>query len=150
MWSSVFTRNGIKMNFKYIYAVLFFSFCRFEGCIKTPKYSVGVKRFRRARLLKSERTLPGCRNACKDKSIAGKCYNGGKCVNKVVRRECDCKGTGYYGSNCSQGRNYRDFFPLWFSKFRQDKLKVYKSPTTCGYITYSYYFRERGKNWMHK
>ena len=88
----------------YIYAVLFFYFSRFEGCMKTPKYSVGVKKFRRARLLKTERTLPGCRNACKDERIAGKCYNGGKCVNKVVRRECDCEGTGYYGSNCSQGR----------------------------------------------
>ena len=92
----------------------FFSL-RFDGCVKTPKYAVGNKKFRRARLLKTERTVPGCRDACKDSSFTGNCYNGGKCVNKIVRRECDCKGTGYHGFNCSEGKRNMAMKPVSFS-----------------------------------
>lgn len=31
-----------------------------------------------------------------------KCKHGGICVDLVVKTECDCKGTGYYGRFCER------------------------------------------------
>lgn len=101
---------GIKRLIQFHKLQLLFLSPRFEGCMKTPKFATGKKKLRRARLLKSERTIPGCRDACKTPSFGGKCHNGGKCVNRIVRRECDCRGTGFNGPNCSRGK--RDFLDL--------------------------------------
>ncbi|XP_068747763.1 neurexin-3-like [Montipora capricornis] len=96
----------------------------FEGCIKTPKYAVGNENFRRARLLETKRTVRGCRNACKDSSFSRKCLNGGKCVNGIVRRECDCRRTGFFGSNCSQAIVQDSIKGLRFSgRFSSDSLQ---------------------------
>lgn len=75
--------------------------------MKTPKFAVGDQKLRRASLWKSERAVEGCRDACQDPSFGGKCYNGGKCVNKIVRRECDCSKTRFNGPNCSRGNRYK-------------------------------------------
>ncbi|RMX38546.1 hypothetical protein pdam_00010215 [Pocillopora damicornis] len=91
----------IKWNFRDSFSTAL-AFGGFEGCIKTPKFAVGDQKLRRASLWKSERAVEGCRDACKDPSFGGKCYNGGKCVNKIVRRECDCSKTRFNGPNCSR------------------------------------------------
>ncbi|XP_022798887.1 neurexin-1-like [Stylophora pistillata] len=97
----IYEWGKIKWRFRDSFSTAL-SFGGFEGCIKTPKFAVGDQKLRRARLWKSERTVEGCRDACKDPSFEGKCYNGGKCVNKIVRRECDCSKTGFNGPNCSR------------------------------------------------
>ena len=51
--------------------------------------------------MKSEGVQGNCSGeACLNK--LDKCQNGGQCVDLLIKTECDCEGTGYYGEYCEQ------------------------------------------------
>ncbi|EDO39871.1 predicted protein [Nematostella vectensis] len=68
----------------------------FSGCIARVKYSDGKSVMHSAHYKTSKGTTADCDGACTD----DQCKNGGKCVDMLVRAECDCRGTGYVGQHC--------------------------------------------------
>ena len=73
----------------------------FKGCISGITYSNGRSPLREARLKEASGTTQGCLDPC---SQPDHCLNGGKCHKNVSGVWCDCKGTGYEGQKCEEGR----------------------------------------------
>ncbi|EDO47423.1 predicted protein [Nematostella vectensis] len=70
----------------------------FVGCTRGMKYGYLGKESR-PKIKSTNGTRIGCGNAC----AVLKCRNGGKCVNRIIVAECDCRGTGYEGKHCARG-----------------------------------------------
>ncbi len=75
-------------------------FLRFVGCIEDLAYSDTVKPVRPYYATKAEHAAPDCVDACKTHKDRN-CGNGGKCINRFSRVNCDCAGTGFEGTNCT-------------------------------------------------
>ncbi|PFX20378.1 neurexin-3b-like [Stylophora pistillata] len=71
----------------------------FNGCISRITYSVKRRRTREAPLKQTKGTTPGCLDPC---SKTGKCKNGALCRYTFIEAHCDCKGTRFEGTNCSE------------------------------------------------
>lgn len=91
--------------------MLFFSF---DGCISGIMHSNGVRPLREAQLHNTSGTSEGCLDPC---SQTDKCQNGGICRDGVSDVWCDCNGTRFEGTNCTEGRN---------QSFTYDDRKVFE------------------------
>lgn len=77
----------------------------FQGCIALLRYSSEDKPFENVKLLGSKGVWENCSGEACSSSEQNKCKHGGLCVDLVVKTECDCKGTGYYGRFCERSGN---------------------------------------------
>lgn len=78
-------------------------FCRtfrFQGCISGIMHNGGRGPLKEAHLLSTYGTTQDCLDPC---SQSDRCMNGGVCRDTVSEVWCDCKGTGYEGTNCTDG-----------------------------------------------
>lgn len=71
----------------------------FNGCISSITYSVNGRPTREAYLKHAKGTKLGCSDPC---SKTGKCKNGAVCRYTSTGVRCDCKGTRFEGTNCSE------------------------------------------------
>lgn len=85
-------------------------FFRFNGCISSITYSVNGRPTREAYLNHTKGTKLGCSDPC---SKTGKCKNGAVCLYTSTGARCDCKGTRFEGTNCSEGRNENGNITFW-------------------------------------
>ena len=85
-------------------------FFRFNGCISSITYSVNGRPTREAYLKHAKGTKLGCSDPC---SKTGKCKNGAVCRYTSTGVRCDCKGTRFEGTNCSEGRNENGNITFW-------------------------------------
>ena len=76
----------------------------FQGCVALVRYKYGVssKLFENAKLVRSPGVSGNCSGETCSTREKSRCKNGGRCLDLVVRTECDCNGTGYYGSYCDR------------------------------------------------
>lgn len=79
----------------------------FHGCIALLRYSSEAKPFENVKLLGSKGVWENCSGEACSSFEQDKCRHGGICVDLVVKTECDCKGTGYYGRFCERSGNER-------------------------------------------
>ena len=77
----------------------------FQGCIALLRYSSEAKPFENVKLLGSKGVWENCSGEACSRFEQNKCKHGGICVDLVVKTECDCKGTGYYGRFCERSGN---------------------------------------------
>jgi len=74
----------------------------FQGCVALLRYNSEAKPFENVKLLGSKGVWENCSGEACSSSEQNKCKHGGICVDLVVKTECDCKGTGYYGRFCER------------------------------------------------
>ena len=79
----------------------------YQGCIALLRYSSEAKPLENVKLLGSKGVLENCSGEACSSFEQNKCKHGGVCVDLVVKTECDCKGTGYYGRFCERSGNER-------------------------------------------
>ena len=79
----------------------------FHGCIALLRYSSEAKPFENVKLLGSKGVWENCSGEACSSFEQNKCKHRGICVDLVVKTECDCKGTGYYGRFCERSGNKR-------------------------------------------
>lgn len=96
---------------KTLAVLLYFSF---DGCISGIMHSNGVRPLREAQLQNTSGTSQGCLDPC---SQTDKCENGGICRDGVSDVWCDCNGTRFEGTNCTEGRN---------QSFTYDERKIFE------------------------
>lgn len=79
----------------------------FQGCVALLRYNSEAKPFENVKLLGSKGVWENCSGEACSSSEQNKCTHGGICVDLVVKTECDCKETGYYGRFCERSGNER-------------------------------------------
>ena len=72
---------------------------RFVGCIGNVQIGSAPGSMVDAKLNDSNIPSTGCSGICRSSS----CRNKGRCLDRAVTFECECRGTGYNGKLCETG-----------------------------------------------